>query len=145
MSGCHVTTLCTCKCHLSQMNHCAECSIFPKFTMPNDVNIKETLALCAHGKAIKFGCMQCISGEISLSQDEIARKLSRILKRLEELEGSVKELKRFQDITHHEYHTMSRPHQCPVCDGSGGVKHPLTGLVVPASCHACDGKGLVWS
>lgn len=37
------------------------------------------------------------------------------------------------------------PHKCPVCEGSGGVKHPLTGLIVPAKCHACEGKGIVWS
>ncbi len=36
------------------------------------------------------------------------------------------------------------PHKCPVCDGSGGVKHPLTGLIEPAKCHVCEGKGIVW-
>lgn len=37
-----------------------------------------------------------------------------------------------------------KPHKCPVCQGSGGVKHPLTGLLVPAECHSCEGKGIVW-
>ncbi len=36
------------------------------------------------------------------------------------------------------------PHKCPVCDGAGGIKHPLTGLVAPATCHGCEGKGIVW-
>lgn len=36
------------------------------------------------------------------------------------------------------------PHKCPVCQGSGGVKHPLTGLLAPAACRACEGKGIVW-
>ena len=38
----------------------------------------------------------------------------------------------------------TKPHKCPVCDGTGGVKHPLTSLIEPAKCHGCEGKGLVW-
>ncbi len=36
------------------------------------------------------------------------------------------------------------PFKCPVCEGTGGVKHPLTGLLAPATCHACEGVGIVW-
>jgi len=37
-----------------------------------------------------------------------------------------------------------KPHQCPVCDGNGGVPHPLTGLLAPATCCSCKGQGIVW-
>lgn len=40
--------------------------------------------------------------------------------------------------------TKLSPHKCPVCDGKAGVTHPLTGLIMPASCHVCTGKGIVW-
>lgn len=67
--------------------------------------------------------------------------------RITELEGRIKESERFQDITHAQYQkviTGKIPHKCPVCDGSAGVKHPLTGLLLPACCHACEGKGFIW-
>lgn len=37
-----------------------------------------------------------------------------------------------------------KPYKCPVCSGSGGIKHPLTGLVMPAICNPCEGKGIIW-
>lgn len=43
---------------------------------------------------------------------------------------------------------MSTPHKCPVCDGTGKVRHPDANqweqLPVYATCHACDGSGIVW-
>ena len=37
-----------------------------------------------------------------------------------------------------------KPHKCPVCEGSGKVAHPLTGMLAAAVCQACEGKGIVW-
>ena len=49
---------------------------------------------------------------------------------------------------------MSQPHKCPVCEGQGTVSRPphVAGDVHewtdtsagPWTCHACDGKGVVW-
>ncbi len=40
--------------------------------------------------------------------------------------------------------STKKPYKCPVCKGSGGIKHPLTGIIAPAVCGACEGKGIVW-
>ena len=38
----------------------------------------------------------------------------------------------------------SVPHKCPVCDGRGLIYQD--GPPVPGTnCHACQGKGIVWS
>jgi len=49
---------------------------------------------------------------------------------------------------------MSKPHRCPVCDGTGIVSRPpdVPGDVLswpstdtgPYSCRACSGSGIVW-
>lgn len=38
----------------------------------------------------------------------------------------------------------NKPHKCPICDGSGGTKHPLTGFLAASVCRSCEGKGIVW-
>ena len=41
---------------------------------------------------------------------------------------------------------MSTPHQCPVCQGSGRLFAALqTGTAETLDCHACGGRGVVWS
>lgn len=41
---------------------------------------------------------------------------------------------------------MSTPHKCPVCEGSGQIQiAPVTTDAGTRACHACDGKGIVWS
>lgn len=44
---------------------------------------------------------------------------------------------------------MSVPHKCPVCDGAGKVSATtcVNGIsgTCDVVCHACDGKGIVWS
>lgn len=57
--------------------------------------------------------------------------------RIEKLE------KQIQDMRGLSLHP-TKPFKCPICEGLGGVKHPLTGWLVPAKCHACEGKGVLW-
>ena len=75
--------------------------------------------------------------------------------RLIGLEKCLKELNRFQDITHEQYkfNTKKKPHKCPLCDGKGkdtnrlvmdGVKEPSTINMKNPDCIACEGKGIVW-
>ena len=53
---------------------------------------------------------------------------------------------------------MTTPHKCPVCFGTGkmtefqqadfpefGTSIPIFGTGVQVTCHACSGKGIVWS
>jgi uncharacterized coiled-coil protein SlyX len=38
------------------------------------------------------------------------------------------------------------PFKCPVCNGSGRIIHELlSGEVLKNKCHACQGKGIIWS
>lgn len=49
---------------------------------------------------------------------------------------------------------MSKPHKCPVCDGTGKVSRPpwqagdvdqwLGTSTAPYPCNACNGSGIVW-
>lgn len=44
-------------------------------------------------------------------------------------------------------YTNPQPHCCPVCNGSG-KQHPnynLTPTTALDPCHACGGRGIVWS
>ena len=45
---------------------------------------------------------------------------------------------------------MSRPYTCPVCGGRGevrrsGVREDMAWDSPYKTCHACNGKGIVWS
>jgi DnaJ-class molecular chaperone len=67
-----------------------------------------------------------------------------------ELEVRIKELERFQDITHEKYQKNIKgrtPHKCPVCDGVGVnvVIGEVRGLPIKSDkCPSCEGKGIVW-
>jgi septal ring factor EnvC (AmiA/AmiB activator) len=79
------------------------------------------------------------------------RKSSR---RIDELESEIKELKRFQDVTHQQYQFIinrKHPHKCPVCEGKGKLfpDKPEVGMVWDLKtnnqvCDPCEGKGIVW-
>lgn len=71
----------------------------------------------------------------------------------------LKEIERFQDITHQQYKTVRNkksPYKCPVCDGEGKNKNKLvmdgikdqTGIGAISmnnpKCSSCEGKGIVW-
>lgn len=71
-----------------------------------------------------------------------------------QLEKRIKELERFQDITHLEYKNTKKPHKCPICEGEGLNKsrlvmdaileQPSTISMKNPDCKACEGKGIVW-
>lgn len=73
-----------------------------------------------------------------------------INEKFNEIEKEIKELKRFQDITHEQYKAKKTPHKCPVCEGCGNDKgirkdHPNFEFFYTYSpCNACEGKGIVW-
>jgi predicted RNase H-like nuclease (RuvC/YqgF family) len=74
-----------------------------------------------------------------------------------DLEKQIKELKRFQDITHKQYQNRKKPHKCPVCEGTryskpefitamsvDGVQCKVGDTIFSKSlCGACEGKGIV--
>lgn len=75
-----------------------------------------------------------------------------VLKRLTLIEGEIKEINRFHDVTLAQYRInhIKKPHKCPVCDGNG-IMWDITnkeGLPWPGSqkieCKSCEGKGIVW-
>ena len=75
--------------------------------------------------------------------------IDRITGEIDKLKLEIKEIKRFQDITHLEYKSNKKPHKCPVCDGKvlNEIKIQRTEsgrdkLVL--ECHACEGRGIVW-
>jgi chaperonin cofactor prefoldin len=105
--------------------------------------------------------------------DEYNEVLEELNKRIERLELTIKELQRFQDITHEQYKKIVRdkkPYNCPVCDGEGnkgiinenldpstycyckndieiGNIHVTCGkakINVFIDCVICKGKGIVW-
>lgn len=45
---------------------------------------------------------------------------------------------------------MSLPYPCPICSGEGTITLPseicqsMAYEPPPKTCHACDGKGIVW-
>lgn len=71
------------------------------------------------------------------------------------LDARVKEIERFQDVTHAQHRLfVSRkvPHACPICDGQGSpsiqsdrcLEAPRKHYLETNPCHGCDGKGIVW-
>jgi len=59
--------------------------------------------------------------------------------------NKVKELERFQDITHAQYMNKKQPYKCPVCDGKGSHKKEIEPRVLEFDiCIPCQGKGIVW-
>lgn len=93
----------------------SEVTVFDKFNLSN---IKERIEKLESFVTV----MQC---NIEMA---IEKKIRNVHVRIDDLEETNKHIR----------------DKCPVCDGSGGVKHPLTGLLVPATCYACEGKGIVW-
>jgi hypothetical protein len=63
------------------------------------------------------------------------------------IEGEIKELHRFQDITHEQYqfnikNKDKKPHICPLCEGKGKIEY--LGKLEIVICHSCEGKGIIW-
>jgi formate dehydrogenase maturation protein FdhE len=64
----------------------------------------------------------------------------------------IKELERFQEITHAQYKNIikkTHPHKCPVCHGIGKRENILLPEQIEnpkrfIECNACEGKGIVW-
>ena len=54
-----------------------------------------------------------------------------------ELKNRIKEIERFQDITHLEYKAKKLPHKCPICEGTTFCREGMC-------CVPCDGTGIVW-
>lgn len=60
-----------------------------------------------------------------------------------------------QDFWYHHWtwpaSTNPQPYRCPVCNGSGKEHDPCGGVLPggscspPNPCHACGGRGIVWS
>lgn len=84
-----------------------------------------------------------------------------IEERFSDLELRLKEVQRFQDITHEQYISIAKkekPHACPVCGGNGTIfihNQQMSALESMAikrdereipykDCHACEGKGVLW-
>jgi DnaJ-class molecular chaperone len=69
-------------------------------------------------------------------------------KKIDKLEKSLKEIERFQDITHEEYKLnikRKKPHKCPVCEGEGYYALCIEACSFKlTSCESCEGKGIVW-
>jgi predicted nuclease with TOPRIM domain len=92
--------------------------------------------------------VNCVEDRLPFIEDHKTRQLDenrKISHRVDELETEIKELKRFQDITHEQYKLITdrkRPHKCPVCDGFGKKLY----LIAQESrlCDTCEGKGIVW-
>ena len=85
--------------------------------------------------------------------------------RFDRLENEIKELKRFQDITHEQYKSNDaikkriddledliyeiqakhrncnkKPYKCPLCDGLGYLYRGMHRL----NCDACSSNGIIW-
>jgi len=58
----------------------------------------------------------------------------------------MKEIERYQEITHLEYKaTSKKPHRCPVCEGKGKIHFTLpAGGYWEQDCKPCETKGIVW-
>ena len=137
MSGCHIPSQCTCKCHVSQSEHCVYCSYKP---LGNDMSDK----LENH----------------RLFQIEENRKVSRKIDEFEERINKLENVKViFKSTTIDsvnrrlkELESSSRkPHKCPVCDGLCSKLITDRTSNAPAEhyrkqnpCSACEGKGIIW-
>jgi DnaJ-class molecular chaperone len=73
---------------------------------------------------------------INFSQKDMEIGFAQLREEIRDLGEAVCELQ--------EPKTGKVPHKCPVCEGTGGVRHPITGLIMPMKCHACEGKGILW-
>jgi hypothetical protein len=80
-----------------------------------------------------------------------------LFERLDSVELRLKEVERFQDITHEQYMSIARkekPHKCPACDGVCFVTKPSAkvafdemlkaGIPTSMGCIACKGSGVLW-
>jgi len=87
--------------------------------------------------------------------------IDRITGEIDKLKLEIKEIKRFQDITHLQYkkvigHAEKSPYKCPVCDGTTEMRvHEVAekdyqiakkGQLITkiSQCSACEGEGIVW-
>jgi DnaJ-class molecular chaperone len=74
------------------------------------------------------------------------------IKRINNLSTDIKSLKERQDKSKYSVdYQESKPYKCPVCDGCGNTKGQIEPMpnyefsMKYATCHSCEGNGIVWS
>lgn len=70
------------------------------------------------------------------------------------LNDRLRDVERFQDITHKQYQEVihsKAPHKCPVCNGLGNPDitsltsyGPRKHMIENDPCNSCEGKGILW-
>jgi len=75
--------------------------------------------------------------------------VSPMVKQIQKLEERIKEIERFQEITHLQYKVVQenkKLHKCPVCDGKRKELSVMpNGGYFEFDCKPCEGKGIIWS
>ena len=108
---------------------------------------------CVHG--LSENCGLCSSHHLFnfvRSMDERINELENLNPKcfdaniIGEIEKKIAEVERKINLVLQEYMNYGKiPHKCPVCNGSGGVAHPLTGMLARGKCTPCQGSGIVWN
>lgn len=97
---------------------------------------KAEASLVAHHYIEVSKKLECLEDNLSKLRKEFESKLEVDLEKWREYYSKV--------------YVKKTPHKCPICDGTGNLKkatreNPNFDFYVEyASCHACDGKGVVW-
>ena len=135
----------------------------------------EHLANCLDPKvwvhvAERLDKLESVSSRAEILCDNFGMMIERVLepnvtnlhKRIDELETQVKELNRYQDVTHAQHRLFVNrklPHKCPSCDLTGAIMIENmeeaarfdSNVVMKTNdgrlfiwCKSCKGEGIVW-
>lgn len=108
-------------------------------------------------KVIEFNFKDKIGVDLLVESDDkpVIERLTKLENRfpnlkyesLTEIENKLTEIETGLDLVRalgsRSFHPK-KPYKCPVCEGTGGVKHPLTGMIMKAVCQSCSGTGVLW-
>lgn len=94
------------------------------------------------------GLEEKVCDELEIIKDfntETQKGFNRLSERIEMSEKTISELvDKIAEIGNHYYREKQTPHKCPVCEGSGGIAHPLVGSLALVVCKSCKGEGIIW-